>query len=248
MASKTALVTGGIGGIGSATCQQLAKDGMQVYALHLPAEAAQAEQWCEQIRQQGLVVNIVAADVSSDASCVTMAADLREQGVSPDVLVNCAGITRDKTLKNLPPELWEAVINTNLSSIYHVTRQFSATMANRGWGRIISISSVNGQRGMFGQTNYCAAKAGIHGFTMALAQELAAKGVTVNSISPGYIDTAMTQAIPEVIRNQITASIPIGRMGKPQDIASTISFLCSEGASYITGANIPVNGGYFMSF
>jgi len=248
MSNKTALITGGIGGIGSATCQQLAKDGMQVYAVHLPAEQTLAEQWRESMQQQGTKVEIIAADVSSDASCVAMAADLFGQEIAPDVLVNCAGITRDKTLKNLPPELWEAVINTNLSSVYHVTRQFSTAMASRGWGRIICISSVNGQRGMFGQTNYSAAKAGIHGFTMALAQELAAKGVTVNSISPGYIDTSMTQAIPEAIRDQITASIPVGRMGKPQDIASTISFLCSDGAGYITGANIPVNGGYFMSF
>jgi len=248
MTNKTALITGGIGGIGSATCQQLARDGMRVFALHIPAETTPAEQWRDRLQQQGIAVEIVAADVASDASCVEMAASLHRQGVSPDVLVNCAGITRDKTLKNLSPELWDAVINTNLGSVYHVTRQFSAAMASRGWGRIISISSVNGQRGMFGQTNYSAAKAGIHGFTMALAQELAGKGVTVNSISPGYIDTAMTRAIPEAIRDQISASIPAGRMGKPQDIAGTISFLCSESASYITGANIPVNGGYFMSF
>jgi len=248
MARKTALVTGGIGGIGSATCLQLAKDGMQVYALHLPTEAEKAGKWRKNMQQQGLSVETLAVDVASDRACVAMAAELHKLDVSPDIVINCAGITRDKTLKNLPPEMWDAVINTNLSSVYHVTRQFSAAMATRGWGRIISISSVNGQRGMFGQTNYSAAKAGIHGFTMALAQELASKGVTVNSISPGYIDTAMTQAIPEAIREQITASIPAGRMGKPQDIASTIGFLCSEAAGYITGANIPVNGGYFMSF
>jgi len=248
MTKKTALVTGGIGGIGSAICQQLATDGMRVYAVHLPAETTQAEQWRACMQQQGSDVDIVATDVASDSSCTRMAAHLHEQGVTPDILVNCAGITRDKTLKNLSPELWDAVINTNLGSVYHVTRQFVAAMASRGWGRIINISSVNGQCGMFGQTNYSAAKAGIHGFTMALAQELAGKGVTVNSISPGYIDTAMTQAIPEAIRNQIIAAIPVARMGKPQDIASTISFLCSDGANYITGANIPVNGGYFMSF
>jgi acetoacetyl-CoA reductase len=163
-----------------------------------------------------------------------------------DVLVNNAGITRDGLFRKMTRADWDAVIETNLTSLFNVTKQVIDDMVERGWGRIINISSVNGEKGQFGQTNYSAAKAGMHGFTMALAREVARKGVTVNSVSPGYCRTAMVMAIPENVRNDIVAKIPVGRLGEPSDIARTVAFLAADDAGFITGANIPVNGGYFM--
>jgi acetoacetyl-CoA reductase len=160
--------------------------------------------------------------------------------------VNCAGITRDKSFKKMEPAQWEAVINVNLNSVFNVTRQIWEGMLERGWGRVINISSVNGQRGQFGQANYSAAKAGMHGFTMALAQEGAAKGVTVNTVSPGYVETAMTLAMDDGVRNAIISGVPMRRMGTPEEIASAVAFLVAEESGYVTGANLPVNGGLFM--
>jgi acetoacetyl-CoA reductase len=167
---------------------------------------------------------------------------------SIDVLINCAGITRDKTFRKMEPDQWKAVIATNLDSLFNVTRQVVDGMTERGWGRIVNISSVNGQRGQFGQTNYSAAKAGAHGFTMALAQEVARKGVTVNTVSPGYIATEMTQAMAEEVRQQIVAQVPMSRMGEPDEVAYLVGVLCDDRAAYITGANYELNGGLFMSF
>jgi acetoacetyl-CoA reductase len=164
-----------------------------------------------------------------------------------DILVNAAGITRDASLRKLTVKDWDAVIRTNLDSVYHATRAVLDRMVERGFGRVINISSVNGQRGQFGQTNYSAAKAGMHGFTMALARELGAKGITVNSISPGYIESPLTAAVPEEVREGILADIPVGRFGQPEEVANVVSFLAAEDASYITGANIPINGGYHMN-
>lgn len=164
------------------------------------------------------------------------------------MLVNCAGITRDKTFRKMEPGHWKAVMSTNLDSLFNVTRQVVDGMTERGWGRIVNISSVNGQRGQFGQTNYSAAKAGAHGFTMALAQEVARKGVTVNTISPGYVATEMTDAIAEEVKQQIIATIPMARMGTPDEVAFLVGILCDDRAAYITGANYEVNGGLFMSF
>jgi acetoacetyl-CoA reductase len=164
-----------------------------------------------------------------------------------EVLVNCAGITRDTTFKKMTPEQWGSVLQTNLDSAFNVTRPVINQMLERGSGRIVNVSSVNGQRGQFGQANYSAAKAGLHGFTMALAQETARKGITVNTISPGYISTPMTQAMPENVLEAIVNSVPMGRMGEPEEIASAVSWLVDERSAYITGANIPVNGGLFMS-
>ena len=248
MSKKTALVTGGTGGLGTAICKALATRGDVVVACHLPQETEQAMSWQQELKQDGFEVNLIAANVGNFDEAHTMIEDLERQFGWVDILVNCAGITRDSTLRKMSSEDWETVMNVNLSSVFNVTRNIIEGMIERGYGRIVNISSVNGQRGQFGQTNYSAAKAGMHGFTMALAQEAARKGVTVNSVSPGYIATQMTAAIPDEIRSQIVSSIPVGRMGDPDDIAHTIAFLTDEKSSYITGANIPVNGGLFMSF
>jgi len=169
------------------------------------------------------------------------------QNKGSDILVNVAGITRDATLRKMTPEQWQAVIQSNLDSVFNTTRNVIEGMLERGFGRVISISSINGQKGQFGQANYAASKAGIHGFTMSLAQEGARKGVTANTISPGYIDSPMVNAVPEEVRKQIIAQIPVARLGQPEDIARVVVFLAADGAGFITGANIPVNGGQYMS-
>lgn len=244
---KVALVTGGIGGIGTEICKQLVQDGRQVVAGHLPAEEAIAKQWQDAQREQGYEIELVAGDVACFKSSGTMVRDVRERFGRIDILVNCAGITRDKTLRKMDPDQWDAVLTTNLDSVFNVTRHVVEGMMEQGFGRIINISSVNGQKGMFGQTNYSAAKAGVHGFSMALAQEVASKGVTVNTVSPGYVETRMTQTVPEDIRNTIVAGIPLGRMARPAEIAYAVSFLSNENSGYITGINLPVNGGMYMS-
>jgi len=247
MSKKVALVTGGTGGIGTAICEALASSGHSVVANYFPADKEAAESWLADMRSRNADVHIAAADVTSYEDCGEMIKSI-ESSIGPvDVLVNCAGITRDKTLKRMTPEQWTAVINTNLNSAYNVTQQVVDGMMTRGFGRIINISSVNGQKGQFGQANYSAAKAGLHGFTMAVAQETAAKGVTVNTVSPGYIETAMTSAMPEEVLNAIVSAVPVGRMGKPEEIANTVAWLADEMNAYTTGANIPVNGGMFMT-
>ena len=248
MSKRIALVTGGTGGIGSEICRKLAQAGHEVVANYLPALQAEAEVWQKQMAGEGLNMHIAAGDVSSFSSCEEMIKDIEARVGPIDILVNCAGITRDKTLRKMEEKQWTDVININLNSVFNVTRHVVEGMTNRGWGRIVNISSVNGQRGQFGQANYSAAKAGMHGFTMAVAQETAAKGVTVNTVSPGYTATAMTDAMPEDVRNAIVAQVPAGRMGTVQDIAFAVTMLCDDQAGYITGANIPVNGGLFISF
>jgi acetoacetyl-CoA reductase len=248
MKKKIALVTGGVGGIGSAICQELAASGCTVYAGYHPAEEKSARERLAEWQKACIDAHIVAADVASFSSCELMAKEIGVKHHGVDILVNCAGITRDKTLKKMSEEDWRAVINVDLSSLFNVTKQFIDGMTDRGFGRIVNISSVNGKKGQFGQTNYSAAKAGVHGFTMALAQEVAKKGVTVNSVSPGYVETPMTKAIPADISAQIVAQIPIGRMAQPQEIAYVVGFLANERAGYLTGTNISVNGGLFISF
>lgn len=244
---KVALVTGGIGGIGTEICKRLARDGRQVVAGYLPAEEDLAEEWRLTRKRERFDIATVAGDVASFESAGKMVREVRERFGRIDILVNCAGITRDKTLRKMDPEHWNAVLTTNLDSVFNVTRHVVEGMMEQGFGRIINISSVNGQKGMFGQTNYSAAKAGVHGFSMALAQEVASKGVTVNTISPGYVETRMTQAVPEDIRNTIVAGIPLGRMGRPAEIAHAVAFLSADESGYITGINLPVNGGMYMS-
>jgi acetoacetyl-CoA reductase len=185
----------------------------------------------------------VECDVTSFDSCAAMAQKVQAEVGPVDIVVNNAGITKDGMFRKMSKENWSAVIATNLDSVYNVTKQFLDGMLERNYGRIINISSVNGQKGQFGQTNYSAAKAGMHGFTMALAQEVAKKGVTVNTVSPGYIGTEMVMAIKEEVRNQIISTIPVGRLGAPEEIGALVAFLASDKAGYITGANIAINGG-----
>ena len=248
MSKKIALVTGGIGGIGSEICKALANEGLKVIAGHLSFEQEQAEQWLADRTAEGLDVGIAAGDVSDFADTAKMIEGIAAEHGVIQVLVNCAGITRDASLKKMDPDNWYAVINTNLNSVFNVTKSCFEPMLESGFGRIINISSVNGQKGQFGQTNYSAAKAGVHGFTMALAQEGARKGVTVNTVSPGYIATAMTEKIAPEIRESIVAQVPMGRMGTPAEIANAVVFFAKEESGYITGANLPVNGALFTSF
>lgn len=243
--ARIALVTGGMGGIGTAVCRRFAQSGMTVVANCLPGYP-RADEWLAMMRSEGWKVHAAPADVTSLDSCAAMAAEVRKSVGEVDVLVNAAGITRDSTFRKMSIEDWMAVINSNLNSAYNVTKQFIDGMVERGWGRVVSLSSVNGTRGQFGQTNYSAAKAGISGFSKALAQEVVRKGVTVNTISPGYVETDMVRAIrPDVLKGIVDA-IPIGRLAKPEEIASLVAFLASDEAAYITGANIPINGGMHM--
>jgi len=246
-AVKIALVTGGTGTIGREVCGQLLEDGCHVVANCHPSDLAAAEAWAKPLRAKRVPLEVWPFDVTDHEAVAKAIQDISDQIGPIDILVNAAGITRDASLRKLTLEDWDAVIRTNLDSVYHATRSVLEGMVERGFGRVINISSVNGQRGQFGQTNYSAAKAGMHGFTMALARELGAKGITVNSVSPGYIESPLTKAVPEQVREEILADIPVGRFGQPQEVASVVSFLAAEDASYITGANIPINGGYHMN-
>ena len=246
MSDRVALVTGGIGGIGTAICRRLAGQGMKVAANYLPSLREEAEAWQQAEREQGFEFTLAPADVADYEDSQRMVRQLEADLGPVDVLVNCAGITRDKSLKKMEPDQWRAVIETNLFSVFNVTKPVVEGMTQRGWGRIINISSVNGQQGQFGQTNYSAAKAGVHGFTMALARETAAKGVTVNTVSPGYVETAMTSGIAKEILDQIVGTIPMGRMGKPEEVAACVGFLAGDDAAYVTGADLSVNGGFRM--
>lgn len=245
---KVALVTGGIGGIGSEICRKLSESGYKVVATTFNKEIEKADDWVVSQKEAGFDISVEEADVTDFDACAEMVKHVEEEIGPISVLVNCAGITRDTFLKNMDKSKWDAVLTTNLDGVFNMTKNVLDFMLTRSYGRIINISSVNGQRGQFGQTNYSAAKAGMHGFTMALAQEVARKGITVNSISPGYIGTSMVMAIDEEIRNELVSQIPMQRLGKPSEIANTVGFLASNDADYITGANIPVNGGLFTSF
>lgn len=246
MSARIALVTGGTGGIGRETCRQLARAGLRVVAGDLPADATRLAEF--QQAMAGLDVAFQPIDVADPASCDAAIAAIAHSHGPVDVLVNAAGITRDATLRKMSQEQWDAVLSVNLDSVFNLCRRVVDGMCERGFGRIVNISSVNGQTGQFGQTNYAAAKAGMHGFTMALAREVARKGVTVNSVSPGYIRTAMTEAMPDEVKQQVLAMVPAGRIGEPADIARAVVFLCDEQAGYLTGVNLPVNGGLFISF
>ena len=243
---RLAVVTGGIGGIGTAICQRLAREGARVVAACHPAETDRIPVWIAEMKSRGAEIEVVAGDLSTSDGGTALMEEVVEKFGPVDILVNCAGIIRDSSLKKMSVEQWDEVIDTNLSSLFYVTRPIWSGMLERGYGRIINISSVNGQRGQFGQTNYSAAKAGMHGFTMALAYEGAAKGVTVNTVSPGYIDTAMTASLPDEIRQAAVDTVPMGRMGQPEEIAQAVAFLADDETSYITGINLPVNGGLFM--
>ena len=245
VAQRIAFITGGMGGIGSAICRRFAQSGHTVVAGCLPGYERKQE-WLDSMRAQGFRAHAAEGDVGEFDSCAEMFYNVRSIVGPIDILVNNAGITRDSVFRRMTEQDWMAVINTNLNSVFNVTRQVIDGMSERGWGRIINISSVNAIKGQFGQTNYSAAKAGMAGFAKALAQEVVKKGVTVNTVSPGYVETDMVKAIRKEIRDQIVAAIPMGRLARPEEIAAVVAFLASEEAGYITGANISVNGGMHM--
>jgi acetoacetyl-CoA reductase len=248
MNQRIAVVTGGIGGLGIEICRHLARAGHRVVAADLASREERIAQFRAEVADFGEQIGFEALDVASFESCAALVERVGATLGPIGILVNAAGITRDGTLRKMPPEQWRAVLGINLDGVYNMCRQVVDSMCERGHGRIVNISSVNGQTGQFGQTNYSAAKAGMHGFTMALAREVARKGVTVNSVSPGYCRTALVSSIPENVRNEIIARIPVGRLGEPDEIARVVEFLAADAAGYITGANIPVNGGYFIDF
>jgi len=241
---KVALVTGGTGGIGAAICLKLAESGAKVATNYRNEEKAKA--WQAEAKKAGHDIAVYQADVSDFDACQALV-DQVEKDIGPiDILVNNAGITKDGMFKKMSKEKWDAVMNINLDGLFNITKPLVEGMTDRGWGRIINISSINGQKGQLGQTNYAASKAGMHGFTMALAQEVARKGVTVNTVSPGYIATEMVMAVSEEIRNSIIANIPVNRLGTSEEIAALVDFLASEEAGFATGADFSMNGGQHM--
>ena len=243
MTQRVAFVTGAMGGLGTAICQAFAKDGYKVVAAYHP-QFDDKDEWLKEQQAAGYNdFTAVAGDVADIESCQAMVAEAEAKVGPIDILVNNAGITRDRMFAKMEKDQWEAVISTNLSSLFNMTKQVSAKMAERGWGRIINISSVNGVKGQAGQTNYSAAKAGVIGFSKALAQELATKGVTVNAIAPGYVATKMVMAIREDVLKSIVDTIPMKRLAKPEEIGALCSYLASELAGYMTGATLNINGG-----
>ena len=246
MGKSIALVTGGLGGIGTEISKKLSENGYTVVATTFDKEVEKADEWVAAQKEEGFNFLVEEADVTSFDDCAAMVQRVEDHVGPIDVLVNCAGITRDDFLKNMDESNWDAVLSTNLDGVFNMTKNVLEPMLSRGFGRIINISSVNGQRGQFGQTNYSAAKAGMHGFTKALARETARKGVTVNTISPGYVATPMVMAIAEEVRKKIENGIPMGRLCTPEEIAHGVSFLASELAAYTTGSDLSMNGGLFM--
>ncbi len=246
MTQRTALVTGGTGGIGTSICQRLAKLGHRVATNY--RDEAKALAWKDAQKALGYDFTLVPGDVGDTASAAEMAKAIEAQIGAVDILINNAGITRDTTFHRMSALQWQEVINTNLNSCFNVTRAVIDGMRARQWGRIVQISSINGQKGQYGQANYAAAKAGMHGFTISLAQESAKFGITVNTVSPGYVATDMVMAVPEEVRAKIVAQIPTGRLGKPEEIAYAVSFLINEEAAWITGANLSINGGHYMGW
>ena len=244
MGQKVAYVTGGMGGIGTAICQRLHKDGFKVIAGCGPSR--DYRKWLDEQAQLGYTFYASVGNVGDWESTVEAFNQTKAEHGNIDVLVNNAGITRDRMFVKMTPDDWKSVIETNLNSMFNVTKQVVADMVEKGWGRIINISSVNGAKGQAGQTNYSAAKAGMHGFTMALAQELAAKGVTVNTVSPGYIGTDMVRAIRPDVLDKIIATIPVKRLGTPEEIGSIVGWLAGEDSGFTTGADFSCNGGLHM--
>jgi acetoacetyl-CoA reductase len=239
-------VTGGMGGIGTAISRRLCRDGFRVVAGCGPG-SKRRDQWVRQMKEEGNEVFASEGDVSNWESTKAAFDRVKAEFGPIDVLVNNAGITRDGMFRKMTSESWHLVIETNLNSLFHVTKQVIDDMMDRGWGRIINISSVNGQKGQIGQSNYSTAKAGIHGFTMALAQEVAAKGVTVNTVSPGYIATDMVRAVKPEVLEKIVATIPVKRLGEPHEIASIVAWIASDESGFATGADFSLNGGLHMS-
>lgn len=247
MANRLAMITGGMGGLGETISTKMADAGYHVAVTYSPSNKV-VDQWTATMKSRGYDFRAYPCDVVDFDSC-RACVDQVTRALGPvDILVNNAGITRDMTFRKMTKSDWDAVLHTNLDSIFNMTKQVCDGMVDRGWGRIINVSSVNGSKGAFGQTNYAAAKAGMHGFTKSLALEVGRKGVTVNTISPGYIGTKMVTAIPkEILDSKILPQIPIGRLGRPEEVAGLIIYLCSEEAAFVNGANIAINGGQHMA-
>jgi len=243
---KIAVVTGGMGGLGESISTKMADAGYKVVVTYSPSNT-KWKGWIDEMKGRGYAFGAYPVDVADFDDAAAKVAQIQNEMGAIDILVNNAGITRDMTFKKMTKADWDAVMHTNLDSCFNMTKQVMDGMVERSWGRVINVSSVNGQKGAFGQTNYSAAKAGIHGFTKALALEVARKGVTINTISPGYIGTKMVTAIPkEILDSKILPQIPLGRLGKPDEVAGLIIYLCSEEAAFVTGANISINGGQHM--
>ena len=246
MKQRVALITGGMGGLGETISTKMANAGYRVTVTYSPSNKTSAK-WIADMRGKGFEFNAYPCDVTDFESSKACVGKVAAEVGPVDILVNNAGITKDMTFRKMGKSDWDAVMRANLDSVFNMTKQVYDGMMDRGWGRIINVSSVNGSKGAFGQTNYAAAKAGMHGFTKSLALESARKGVTVNTISPGYIGTKMVTAIPkEVLDSKILPQIPISRLGKPEEVAGLIIYLCSEEAAFVTGANIAINGGQHM--
>lgn len=245
MKKRIAYVTGGMGGIGTPICKRLCSEGYTVVAGCGP-NSPRKDKWLADMRGEGYDIHASEGNVSNWESTKAAFDKVKAEIGEVDVLVNNAGITRDGQFRKMTKQQWDEVIDTNLNSLFNVTKQVIDGMADRGWGRIINISSVNGQKGQFGQTNYSTAKAGLHGFTMALAQEVATKGVTVNTVSPGYVGTDMVKAIRPDILEKIVAGIPVKRLGEPDEIASIVAWIASDEGGYATGSDFSLNGGLHM--
>jgi acetoacetyl-CoA reductase len=244
---RVALVTGGMGGLGGAICRRLHDAGFKVAATYSPSNKS-PEGWLAAERDEGYRFKAYKVDVAAHADTESMMQRLLGDMGRLDVLVNNAGITRDRSLVKMTLDDWNGVLRTNLDSVFNLCKQAIAPMIAQQWGRIINISSVNGQKGAFGQTNYAAAKAGMHGFTKAAALELARHGITVNTVSPGYLRTKMVMQVPDdIMQNKILPQIPVGRLGEPAEVAALIAYLASQEAGFVTGANIAINGGQHMS-
>lgn len=246
MQSRVALVTGGTGGIGSSIVQRLARAGHRVATNY--RDEGRARDWQARMREQGVDVVLAQGDVSCPVQAQALVQEVERQLGPIEVLVNNAGITRDSTFHRMTPVQWNEVIGTNLNSCFNVTRPVIEGMRERKWGRIVQISSINGLKGQYGQANYAAAKAGMHGFTISLARENARFGITVNTVSPGYVATDMVMAVPEDVRAKIVAEIPTGRLGTPDEIAYAVAFLVADEAAWITGSNLDINGGHHMGW
>ncbi len=248
MKNRIALVTGGMGGIGTAICQHLSQSGAVVIASYnRNGDHDAAKTWQNEQQQLGYLVAASYVDVTNFDSCEKMIKDIESEFGHIDILVNNAGITRDVQFHKMNLTQWKDVLQTNLDSIFNVTRHIINGMIERRYGRIVNISSINGQKGQFGQANYAASKAGVHGFTKSLAQEVARRGITVNTISPGYIETPMVMSVTKEIRDKIITQIPIGRLGKPEEVARAVGFLVAEENGFITGSNLTINGGQYLT-
>jgi acetoacetyl-CoA reductase len=246
MVQRIALITGGMGGLGEYISTKMHDAGYRVAVTYSPGNKT-ATHWLADFKEKGYKFHAYPVDVADYDSCQACISRVQSDIGAVDILVNNAGITRDMTFKKMTKVDWDAVMKTNLDSVFNMTKPVCEAMVERGWGRIINVSSVNGSKGAFGQTNYAAAKSGMHGFTKSLALEVARKGVTVNTISPGYIGTKMVMAIPkEILDSKIIPQIPVGRLGKPEEVAGLIIYLCSDEAAFVTGANIAINGGQHM--